>query len=172
MRKVFFMIIGIGGVSTAGKSALAEQIRQATSPLLESVVICQDDFYRNEKDIPKINDLTNWEVPESIDFDAFKNTIIQSALSRQMVIVEGLMVFYHNEIAPLFDHKIFINLPYSEFLRRKSTDMRWGLKPDWYNQYIWDAYQKYGKPDLSKMILLNGQEKFEIDKLLHMLKLS
>lgn len=69
------MIIGISGPSGSGKTTIARAIRQAYSAVSSHTVqiLHQDDFYRPERDIPKIptrvGDVVNWDCPEAIETD-------------------------------------------------------------------------------------------------------
>ena len=69
------MIIGIGGVSRAGKTTLAEWLRNQF-PEKKTHIICQDDFVFPTDRIPRINNRINWEHPDSIDHEAFRKSII------------------------------------------------------------------------------------------------
>ena len=162
------MIIGIGGVSRSGKSYLAGQLSQLIIQSGKSVkVLDQDDFVFPEDQIPTIRDHIDWECPESIDFQRFKQSIIEASSENDFVIVEGLMVFREPEIFNLLDYKIHIELNREEFISRKQTDLRWGKEPEWYIDHIWNGYLQYGQfpepyqPDLR----LDGAHVFNLDEL-------
>lgn len=139
------MIIAIGGVSRAGKTTLARKIRDLFHP--KSVtVLCQDDFVKPIQEIPSVNDRIDWEHPDSIDHHAFKVAIMAESEENEIVIAEGLMVFYDAETEALFDKKILIQIDFDTYLRRKKKDLRWGAEPDWYIKHIWESYLKYGNP--------------------------
>ena len=80
------MIIGIGGISNAGKSSLAEQIK-SHYPDKSVKILCQDNFAFPTHDIPKIKEHTNWEIPASIDFDRFYDKILEESKKHDIVIV-------------------------------------------------------------------------------------
>ena len=46
------------------------------------------------------------------------------------------------------------------FYKRKREDTRWGKEPDWYIDYIWDSYLKYGRlrDSDSKTLYVHGTE--------------
>ena len=76
------MIIAIGGISNAGKSNLAKRLSDHYQNQ-SSIVLCQDDFANPTNEIPKIKGHTNWEIPESLDFDKFYKKIIAYLVGSQ-----------------------------------------------------------------------------------------
>jgi len=133
------MIIGIGGISNSGKSRLAEKIT-THFPDKNIKVLCQDDFAKPTPDIPKINGHTNWEIPESLDFDRFYNEIVEQSEIHDWVIAEGLFVFYEERLLRLYDKMIFLSISKDTFLERKQLDLRWGKEPGWYMEHIWNSH--------------------------------
>lgn len=136
------MVIGIGGISTAGKSKLANKLKEYYSDK-KVIVLCQDNYAMPTSQIPKINGHTNWEIPESLDFNRFYNLILEEKKSNDIVIAEGLFVFYEERLLKLFDKKIFITIGKETFLERKTIDLRWGKEPDWYMEHIWNSHHDY-----------------------------
>lgn len=136
------MIIGIGGISNAGKSKLAEKIKEHFSG--KSVkILCQDNFAVPTHEIPKINEHTNWEIPDSIDFDRFYDEILDESKKYDIVIDEGLFVFYDERLNRLYDKTIYLSISHETFMERKKTDHRWGEEPDWYIEHIWDSHHQF-----------------------------
>ena len=136
------MIIGIGGISNAGKTSLAKKIKAYYSD--KSVkILCQDDFAMPTQDIPKIKEHTNWEIPASIDFDRFYSKILEESKKHDIVIDEGLFVFYEDRLNKLYDKMIYMSISKETFARRKNQDFRWGAEPDWYVEHIWDSHHRY-----------------------------
>jgi uridine kinase len=136
------MIIGIGGISNSGKSALAEKIREHY-PNKKVKVLCQDNFAMPTPEIPKIRDHTDWEIPSSIDFDRFYNQILFEAKNHDIVIDEGLFVFYEERLNRLYDKMIYLSISEETFLERKRQDHRWGIEPEWYVEHIWHNHHRY-----------------------------
>lgn len=160
------MITSIGGISRSGKSFLAEKLKELLEKEGNTVkVLDQDDFVYPEEDIPLIRDHIDWEVPESIDWDRFKDTITDAVEIFDHVIVEGLMVFWNPSLRSLYNKCIFIKLSRAEFMHRKQSDLRWGKEPDWYVEHIWDSYKKYGQiPDEMDIYLtLDGERAFDVE---------
>lgn len=133
------MIIGLGGISTAGKSKLSLWL-QAYYSEKKICILCQDNFAQPTFRIPKINGHTDWEIPESIDFNKFYNKIVAAKKENDMVIAEGLFVFYEKRLLDIFNKKIYLTLSKATFLQRKSADLRWGNEPDWYKEHIWNSH--------------------------------
>jgi uridine kinase len=136
------VIIGIGGISNSGKSALARKISEHYAHL-KVMVLCQDDFAFPTPDIPLIKDHTDWEIPASIDFDGFYNEILQAAKHNDIVIDEGLFVFYEERLNRLYDKTIYMSISRETFMKRKQKDLRWGKEPGWYIKHIWDNHHRY-----------------------------
>lgn len=136
--------IGIGGVSRAGKTSLSNYIK-SLYPKKSTFLIEMDNYVRNEKDIPKVKNHTDWEHPISVDFDKIKVAIETARENFDIVITEGILIFYADELNKLFDKRIFINVPKTVFYKRRREEERWGNEPDWYLDYVWESYQKYGK---------------------------
>lgn len=155
-------IIGIGGVSRAGKTSLAERIPSFLQGR-RCIVFHQDDFVSPEEKIPLIRDRIDWESPQSLDLEKFKISIIQATLSHDWVIAEGLMAFYSKDLVQLYDKKMFVSISYETFLARRKKETRWGEEPDWYIQHVWDSYQKMGILNNSdeNVLSLNGEKPFD-----------
>ncbi|RHZ90245.1 hypothetical protein Glove_2g10 [Diversispora epigaea] len=77
--------IGIGGASCSGKSTLARLLQKI---LPNCTILHQDDFFKPEEQIPinSTTNLANWDSPEAIDFDAFKDFIQQLHETGQFLI--------------------------------------------------------------------------------------
>ncbi|HHH53395.1 MAG TPA: hypothetical protein ENK91_07030 [Bacteroidetes bacterium] len=136
------MIIGIGGVSRAGKTTLAKKIANYYSGM-KKVILHQDDYINAGFDIPQIKNRIDWEVPESIDFPRLKYDLIWLKEHVDLVILEGIFSFFDHEINKMYDKKIFVDLGYKDFINRKLLDKRWGYEPLWYIYHIWDSYKNH-----------------------------
>lgn len=161
------IVVGIGGVSRAGKTFLAQLISQNLSSVIIKT-LPQDDFVKPVDEIPLINGHIDWESPESIDFPRYKNAIVAASEISDIVIAEGLLSVYNPDIVQLFDKIIFITLSFTEFNRRKQNDLRWGKEPDWYIQHIWKSYLRYGQrpSNNDNTLLIDGEFNFNIEKVL------
>ena len=160
------MIIGIGGVSRSGKGQLAKTIGKLYTGK-DVVVLSQDDYVIPTSRIPRIEGEIDWERPESMDFDKFYQALVSARRDADLVVGEGILVFYTPALYRLFDRKIFITISRSVFRRRKVKDHRWGPFPDWYVDHIWASYQKYGKipPGRRDVLYLNGERPFPVHRI-------
>ena len=136
------MIVGIGGISNAGKSKLALRISDHYSSK-KVAILCQDDYVFPKNQIPLIREHVDWECPESIDFDKFEKIVQDTLTINDIVIVEGIFAFYKENFNKHMDKKIFLNLDHKIFFSRKNKDLRWGKEPEWYVQHIWDSHHRY-----------------------------
>jgi nicotinamide/nicotinate riboside kinase len=160
------MVIGIGGVSRSGKTSLAFLIKKiAEQNGKTAVVISQDDFAFDEKSIPKIRHRTDWECPESIDFQRYRNEILEQKKVNQYVITEGLLNFWDTETDALFDYRFFVSIKKDIFLNRRLAEKRWGFEPKWFIEHVWKSYLKYGQTILTEpkksVLLLSGNHDFD-----------
>jgi nicotinamide/nicotinate riboside kinase len=165
------MVIGIGGISTAGKSKLANRLEEYFSDKKVSV-LCQDNYAKPTAQIPKINGHTNWEIPESLDFGKFYNLILEEKKSNDIVIAEGLFVFYEERLVELFDKKIFMAISKETFLDRKTIDLRWGKEPEWYMEHIWNSHHNYCNfvDARQNTFILSGENPVKFDEVIHYLE--
>lgn len=158
------IIIGIGGVSRAGKTSLAKSIYEWFNDD-KIKIIRQDEYVIPKTSMPLINGQLDWERPESMDFIAFRNAILSAKNHYNYVITEGLMIYYDPQVYALFDKKIYIEISKETFLSRKALDFRWEKEPDWYIEHIWNSHFIYGRvPKGTKDVLcMSGENQFIAD---------
>jgi uridine kinase len=163
------MIIAVGGPSNSGKSRLANEITLAVKPK-RSVVMCLDDYVYPENELPRMKGHINWEIPATIDYHKFKAELLEASRSYDFVIAEGFLVYAHEDLVPLFDKMIFIELDEKTFKERKTDDLRWGREPDWYIDHIWESYLVFGRaPEGKNVFFLKGDELWPMDRILNFL---
>jgi len=165
------MIIAIGGSSTAGKSTLAAKIGEVYDHR-KVKILCQDSYVKTESEIPLIKDHIDWETPASIDFDRFYRAIVYANLQFEVVIVEGLMIYYNRRTVDLFNKRLFVEIDKETFLKRKSRDLRWGKEPDWYMEHIWESYLKYGQVPkvLNDVFKVDGRKSIDVYQVIKFLE--
>ncbi len=165
------MIIGIGGVSTAGKSSLAFQLRKHFSPKAKVKILCQDDFILPESEIPRIKKHIDWECPKSIDHEMYFQAIRRERKVNDIVISEGLFAFNDERVSSLYDKRIFLMIERETFWKRKLADLRWGKEPEWYIEHIWNNYLKFGKiaSERENVLRLHSDSKVDLEKVLEYL---
>ncbi len=163
------MLIGIGGVSRAGKSTLAKLLAAEFVKINKSVaIIHQDEHVVAESQLQLIRDKLDWEHPSSIDWFGLNQVIQERPKDHDIVILEGLFAFNNNSVNELITYKVFVEISKRIFLKRKQKDVRWGGTPEqaWYMEHIWDSYLTYGRPKLDQSFLcINGARRFDIDRI-------
>jgi len=167
------MKLGIGGISRAGKTRLANYIKELY-PDRKLIILCQDDFVFDQDKLPIIRSVIDWESPASIDFEKFLDAINMAARDYEIVIAEGLLVFYDPQINTEFEKKIFVHIDEDVFRKRKYKDTRWGSFPEWYVGHIWDSYWKYGRIESKRtdFLYLDGTRDFDREKILDFLNVE
>lgn len=157
------MIIGIGGVSRAGKSTLANRLKAHFEEQGKSAtVFCQDEYVKPIISLPKVQGIPDWERPNTIKWDKLLRDVQKS--ESDIKIVEGLFSFYPASLRSEYDLKIFLEIEKSTFSQRKSKDNRWEKEPEWYAEHVWRSYLKYGqmKGDKQEYIAVSGESAIEL----------
>ena len=149
------MIIGIGGVSRAGKSELAHRLKAIFESEGKTVdIFALDDFVKAKEDIPMVKDRIDWEHPEGIDYKSLFDTVKLAKSRYDVIITEGHLIFSDENLNQLFDRKLFLRIKRDVFLERRKRETRWGEEPDWYLNHVWDAYLEFGQyPEINKEVL-------------------
>jgi len=167
------MVIGIGGVSNAGKTTLANSLKKYLEPL-RVIVLCQDDYASPIAEIPSINGHVDWERPESINLAKYYNHIIEAQQHYDIVIAEGLFAFCDEHINSHYEKRIFLTIDKQTFWERKLKDFRWGKEPEWYMEHIWQSHFQCGflKEINANTLVVSGEQMVDIEKLLNFLEVE
>jgi len=169
-------IIGITGGSGSGKTHFLKGLLNHFSAD-EVCLISQDNYYRPREEQPlDVQGVKNFDLPESIDFEAYKTDIISlkdgKSVTRKeytfnnplttpreliikpakVLVVEGIFVLYSKEIANLLDLKIFIDA--KDYLKLKRRIIRDDKERGYdiddvlyrYEHHVMPTYEKYIKP--------------------------
>lgn len=166
------MIIGIGGASRSGKSTLARLlVNHYRDSGKTAIVLYMDDFVFPTEVIPKVRDKVDWECPESINFNLLSEVLDFYKSKFEVVVVDGFLAFYDENLAIKYDKRIFVSVSKSTYLTRKEQDLRWGDIPRWFFEHIWESYLKFGIPDFEKTeyIRVSGETEYEINAILSLL---
>jgi uridine kinase len=132
-ERTSMMCIGICGASGSGKSTLAEELRQRVAA--GTLIINQDAYYRDHPDLPFAQRAKlNYDEPGIFDhdllladmralrqgqpitrkgYDYAQHRRADSAAMltpQEMLIVEGIHVFYDPRLRELFDLKLFMHV--------------------------------------------------------------
>ena len=136
-------VLGVTGGSASGKTHFLRRLLDSFSPE-EVCLISQDHYYKPIHEVPKDpNGISNFDVPQAIDVVRYRQDIqaVQSGLVVQkleytfnnpsivpqtltfkpspIILLEGLFVFYAEEISSLIDLKVFIDAREHVKLRRR-----------------------------------------------------
>lgn len=160
------MIIGIGGVSRAGKTSLSNYLKKKLRKKTYEIHL---DHY--------IKDSSHWdffakfpafylsvlyrkfdmEHPDTIDFERLYNDILLHRQENEVVIAEGFLITYDQRIRRLLDKYIHIELSKEVFLQRRMNDFK--RNNEWYANHVWNSFVKYGNHyhDLNYLVLDGNQ---------------
>jgi nicotinamide/nicotinate riboside kinase len=138
----------------------------------KAIIFHQDDFVFSETIIPKIRNRTDWESPQSIDFQLFREVIEELQGKFDVIISEGLFAFYDEKANKLYDKKINVKISKRTFLIRRSIDTRWGYEPTWFMDHVWQSFKIFGKPpkDMKQILDVSGEDEFEMKKIIKYLE--
>lgn len=168
--------IGITGGSASGKTYLLEQI-QTHFKSHELSLISQDNYYRDYAlQLKEADGSVNFDHPQSVDLEALSSDIQQLKQGipierleytfnnpdktpkmivvqpTPIVIIEGLFIYYHPEIAQQIDFKIFIDThDYVRLTRRLLRDQKDRGRTtesvlEEYNKYVAPMYRRFVAP--------------------------
>ncbi|MFN8257737.1 MAG: uridine kinase [Bacteroidales bacterium] len=162
------IIIGIAGGTGSGKTTVVRKITE-TLPKEKVAIISQDSYYRDNSHLPlEARQEINFDHPNSLEFELLITHLkmlkegkriqepIYSYLTctrsedtkevnpRDVVIVEGILIFTHPELRSLFDIKIFVYADADDRLERviRRDMVERGRSVD----KVLERYQKSVKP--------------------------
>jgi len=185
-------IIGITGGSGSGKTLLIKKIMNNFSNE-EVCLISQDNYYRPRNQQPfDEKGVHNFDTPESIDISKFTHDLkklIDGEIIRikeytfnnpeldpeiieiqpaPVIILEGIFIFYLDEISELINLKIFIDTREHIMLKRRiirdQQERGYDLEDVLYRyeHHVMPAFNKYILPYKGKSdIIVNNHENFD-----------
>ncbi|GAB3836220.1 uridine kinase family protein [Hymenobacter jeollabukensis] len=169
-------IVGITGGSASGKTTFLRRLL-ASFPEEDICLISQDNYYHPREDQQvDAQGVTNFDLPSSIDSAAYAADVLRISQGLEVrrseytfnnpdapakelvfkpapiVVVEGIFVFYFEEVAKLLDLKVYIDArEHVKVLRRivRDRDERGYDLEDVlyrYTHHVAPTYEKYIKP--------------------------
>jgi uridine kinase len=184
-------LVGITGGSASGKTSFIRSLTEAFPPGRLSV-ISQDNYYR-PAELHQLDESgqINYDLPECIDFESFaadmqdlkqhrvvrKKEYLFQLTDREpgwielhpapILVIEGLFIFYYEQIFRELDLKIFIDaaddVKLSRRIRRDTSERgipREQVIYQWTN-HVLPAYEKYLLPFKNAAdIVINNNEHF------------
>lgn len=177
-------VLGITGGSASGKTFFLRGLTEAFSEE-EITFISQDNYYK-PRDFQPLdeNAIHNFDTPQSIDFEQFARDIQAlkngEILQKQeytfnnpdakpslltfrpnpIIVVEGIFVFYYEEIARLLDLKVFIDakehIKLTRRIRRDKEERGYDLEDVLYRyeKHVMPTYERYIEPFKSEADLI------------------
>jgi uridine kinase len=169
-------IVGITGGSASGKTTFLRRLL-ASFPEEDICLISQDNYYHpRENQHIDVNGVTNFDLPSSIDSVAYAADVLQISRGQEVrrpeytfnnpnvipqdlvfrpapiVVVEGIFVFYFEEVAKLLDLKVYIDAQEHVKLQRRIVRDRDERGYDLedvlyrYTNHVAPTYEKYIQP--------------------------
>jgi len=125
------LYIGMGGGSASGKSTLAAQMVERLQPLRVEVV-GQDRFFKKPEDMPKYYSQIDgqhhpaYNEPDSYrQAEMFAECRALKEIDADVVILEGIMVLFFEELRTLMDLKLYVEAAADErIIRRIRRNMK------------------------------------------------
>jgi uridine kinase len=190
MQKPF--IVGITGGSASGKTTFLNRLLASFSP--ENIcLVSQDNYYKDrEHQTRDLNGVVNFDLPSCIDDEAYAQDILKlsrgetvfrkeytfnnpNVVAKQLefkpapiVVVEGIFVFYFEEIAKLLDLKVYIDA--KEYIKLQRRIVRDKVERGYdlddvlyrYTHHVAPTYEKYIKPYKNDAdIIIPNNENFD-----------
>jgi uridine kinase len=193
-------IIGICGGSASGKTFLLNQLlNQFTEE--QVTLVSQDNYYRPLEDQHRDEEgLVNFDHPDSVDLDklhadlkalmegktlhikeyTFNNPKIHARTlelrPNPIIILEGLFVYYRQDLAQLIDLKVFVeadeHVKLTRRLRRDHTERGYTIESILrdYDKFVAPMYHRFVAPSkqIADLIVLNNRRMYKaIQVLIH-----
>jgi uridine kinase len=182
-------LVGITGGSASGKTTFLKRLL-AAFPERDICMISQDNYYHpREQQLRDAQGIENFDLPDSIDSTAYAADVSQLRSGQEVrrkeytfnnpdvvpqdlvfrpapiVVVEGIFVFYFEEIAKLLDLKVYIDAQEHVKLHRRIVRDRdergYGLDDVLYRytNHVAPTYEKYIQPfkDDADIIIPNNK---------------
>lgn len=184
-------LVGVTGGSASGKTSFLKAIGSLFTTN-EVCILSQDNYYKPAAVQTKDeNGHINYDLPECIDLDAFKADMLRLAagenIKRQeyrfqhenqmgdwlhfnaapIIIIEGLFIFYRQDISAHFDLKIFVDaqehLQLERRIKRDTTERN--IPADFvhyqWTNHVMPAFRKYLEPYKAEAdIIINNNAHF------------
>lgn len=196
-------LVGITGGSASGKTLFIRQLLDSF-PSERICLLSQDNYYRERHLQPKDSKgVANFDMPESLDLDAFARDVARLHAGETItlkeytynnpnvvpkmlefrpapvLVVEGIFVFYREDIRNQFDLKVFIDadehIKLSRRIRRDGVERGYDMDDVLYRyeHHVAPTYDRYIRPFKSEadLIIPNNQHFSRgLEVLVHYLK--
>lgn len=186
-------LVGLTGLSGSGKTTFLNRLQEAFSES-DLCVISQDNYYKNKEEQEQDSKgIHNFDLPTSINRAAFYQDIVQllegkvvqreeytfnNSLAtpkmltfepRRIVLIEGLFIYYYEEIRKLLQLKLFLHAQettaFTRRIKRDRLERNYPLEDVLYRyqQHVLPSYERYIKPFQKEAdIVVNNHRNFEM----------
>ncbi|WFR59665.1 AAA family ATPase [Anaerocolumna sp. AGMB13025] len=172
MKKTF--VVGIAGGSASGKSSFCDRLEKKLGSY-NKMVIHMDDYFKPEEQRPYSKGpvmetmYVDDNHPDTINLEQL-HTDLKAAISSNydLIILEGLLVLWDEEIFSALDLKLFVDCrPDERIVRRLRRNMTWGLafdeRANVYLDMVRYRHDEYVEPTKWKAdFILNGSKPSEL----------
>ncbi|XP_061430152.1 nicotinamide riboside kinase 1-like isoform X1 [Lethenteron reissneri] len=160
------IVIGISGVTNAGKTSLSLRLQKA---LPNCKVIHQDDFFKPpEEVVVDSNGFYQYDVITALNMDAMMNVVnawikdpsgfkglsSESHIASQplhydpdaphILIIEGFLMYTYRPLLNVFDFRYLLTVPFDEAKRRRSTRVYCPADPPGYFEgHVWPMHLEH-----------------------------
>lgn len=161
-------IIGIAGGTGSGKSTLAYGLQDMFPEFIQ--VVHFDDYQKKQELLPKLQGISNWDHPNSINMDQLlediqklknweevvvmtksekhnpeynkKGRIPYTLKPRNFLIVEGYMALTDERLRNMYDMKFFLDLEFHEMLNRRTKF----INPEYTEKILLPMHKEFVEP--------------------------
>jgi uridine kinase len=173
-------VIGIAGGSASGKSTFTDQLQAAMAKSnrigAEMCIIHMDDYFKPESERPYSKAPVTGKMyvddnhPQTMRLGELYQDLLRHISEEKflLIIVEGLLTLWDEQICSLLDLKLFVDCRADErIVRRLKRNMEWGLSFDdianVYLDLVRYRHDEYVEPSKWKAdFILNGSNPSEL----------
>jgi uridine kinase len=183
------LIIAIAGGSCSGKTTLARHLQHRLGAA-NAMMIRQDDYYFDIRERVSGDEIPNFDIPESLDFDLLAANLdslkqgqsvrlpnydfpthqrveaTEPLEAKDYTIIEGLLLLNDPQVRDLADVSVYMRCPYEiRFERRLARDVaERGRTEDFvrhqFTQDVEPAHQKYIQPSAEHADIIVQQDDY------------
>ncbi len=170
------LIIGLAGPSGAGKSTLCAAIAAERSDVGHFKL---DDFFKDATEFSYYKHWLNREVPTNLKFDDFISALSQlrngysvdvpdysmkadkqigtkRIEAKQIILVEGYLLFHDQRARPLFDLRLFLDVTTDVQLARR-TGRGIPFDKSYFDEVVVPTFEEFGRPAMHDAhVVING----------------
>ena len=146
MKKIRPVFIGITGGSGAGKSTLCDLLISKYPEKIEAIRL--DDYFKPKDQLPKVDDILNFDHPDSLYFDKLSsdleelsqgNSVVINTRNiylnpsyektkkkipfefqpKQIILVEGFLLLCNKKIREMLDESIYLDIEHNKRWARR-----------------------------------------------------